>query len=418
MTAALSPTPTSASSTPDVSGAEATPSTTAHASPDSVGSLAPTTMATGSSATLEPLTPQQLLALKFAYTTREAQRLLLQGEQELFLLSGATVQPAPGDIVVARVIQIGQHKRLESPQSRRGTLFIGDMVVVAYGHRYASDQFHAVVPPDLGPCNLVAGGGVAARVIEQHAKIEPATAIEPLGLLATGEGRLTLASTCTHELLESDQPLSGRPRVVAVVGSSMNSGKSTTAGCLIRGLTTAGYTVGAAKVTGTGAGNDPGLYKDSGAHVVLDFTDYGYATTFRLDHQHIRQLLLSQVHDLMQGGADFIVLEIADGLLQEETRRLIDDSTFCATVDQIMFAAGDALGAAGGISLLRSHGLEVTTVTGLLTASPLAAAEARAALEVPITGTFALTDPEVALGLFGPAATAGLMTAQGARVNA
>lgn len=411
MVTALSPTPTST-----------TPSATSRLSGQALHSAvsAAGIEAQGSLSALETLSAQRIASAKFAYTTRNAQRYVEHSDQEFYLLSGATVEPQSGDIVVARVVEIGQHKRLESPQSRRRTLFVGDEIVLAYGNRYASDQFHAVVPPDLGSCHLVAAGGVAARVVEQHSQIQPATVIEPLGLLATRQGRVTMASTAPRDFLaphaaasqEPDQNESDReapapeaegaerPRVIAVVGSSMNSGKTTTAGCLIRGLASAGYAVGAGKITGTGAGNDPGLYLDSGAQTVVDFTDYGFPTTFREDHSVIRQLLVSEVRDLTDSGAEVIVVEIADGLFQAETRRLLDDSVFCDTVDQIMFAAGDALGAAGGIDLLRSHGLEVVTVTGLLTASPLAAAEARAALDVPITGTYALTDPEVAETLF------------------
>jgi hypothetical protein len=33
-------------------------------------------------------------------------------------------------------------------------LFVGDEILVAYGHRYAPAQFLAEVPPDLGGCHL------------------------------------------------------------------------------------------------------------------------------------------------------------------------------------------------------------------------------------------------------------------------
>jgi hypothetical protein len=46
-----------------------------------------------------------------------------------------------------------------------------DAIIVAYGHRYAPDQFEAYVPEDLGPCHLVAGGGVAAREAERATRI-------------------------------------------------------------------------------------------------------------------------------------------------------------------------------------------------------------------------------------------------------
>src|SRR5262245_3329437 len=71
--------------------------------------------------------------------------------------------PQAGDLVLARVDAIGYHGALQLTSGRRKTLFVGDEIVVAYGNRYAPNQFEAVVPRTLGPCHLVAGGGVAGK---------------------------------------------------------------------------------------------------------------------------------------------------------------------------------------------------------------------------------------------------------------
>lgn len=54
------------------------------------------------------------------------------------------------------------------------------------------------------------------------------------------------------------------------------------------------------------------------------------------------------------------------------------------TVDAVLFAAGDALGAAAGVARMRELDHHVLAAGGLLTASPLALQEARAALDVPV----------------------------------
>ena len=53
------------------------------------------------------------------------------------------VAPRAGDVVLARVTEIGKHTRLESEVSRRQLLFPGQEILVAYGDRYAPDQFLA-----------------------------------------------------------------------------------------------------------------------------------------------------------------------------------------------------------------------------------------------------------------------------------
>lgn len=102
---------------------------------------------------------------------------------------------------------------------------------------------------------------------------------------------------------------------------------------------------------------------------------------------------------LANSAADVVVIEIADGVYQGETRRLLADPVFQTVVDHVVFSAADALGATAGIQVLRGAGVTVAAVSGLLTASPLAAAEAAAVLDVPVLNTYSLCEPETALGL-------------------
>jgi len=348
---------------------------------------------------VQAVEPGRLTRVRAAYTTRFVAAETDSRPHAFRLLTGADVVPQPGDVLIARVTEIGKHMRLESPVSRRQLLFPGQEIMVAYGHRYAPDQFLAKVPASLEPCHLVAGGGVAGVVTAMHASINAPTAIEPVGLLADDEGVVNLARFAP---LRSGRPAGEsafRPPVVAVLGSSMNSGKSTTLGCLVNGLTNAGLSVAAGKATGTGSGNDPNLFKDSGAVRAIDFTDYGHPTTFQLEYGEVRALLVSMVEELAADAPDAIVIEIADGLYQGETGRLLRDPVLHETVDRVLFASQDALGASAGLQMLGAAGLEVAAVSGVLTASPLAAAEAGAVLDIPVVGTFDLCRAEVALGL-------------------
>ncbi|WP_324262330.1 hypothetical protein U4960_04205 [Altererythrobacter sp. H2] len=212
----------------------------------------------------------RLTAAKRAFTTRNvdlaaATRLVRSGWR-----------PEPGDLILARVIRLGQHRRLENIHGRRGDLYVGDEIIVAFGNRYAPDQFEAYVPQSLEPCHLVAGGGVAALAVNRHAAVKAPTDIEVIGVLVGENGRaLNLRDFATV------QPASDRPPlVIAVVGSSMNAGKTTTVAGLVHGLTRAGFRVGAAKLTGTGSGGDLWTMRDAGAELAVDFTDAGHASTF------------------------------------------------------------------------------------------------------------------------------------------
>lgn len=336
-----------------------------------------------------------------SYTTRFVASAVGRNPQNFHLIAGADVAPVPGDVVIARVSHISNHKRVETPESRKAVLFDGALVMLAYGHRYAADQFLAHVPDTLDHCHLVAAGGIAGVVTELHDRMKDPTGIEPLGLLATADGVVNV-----HDFAAFDNPLivatpQQRPRVIAVLGTSMNSGKSTTVACLVNGLTAAGQQVGAGKITGTGAGNDRMLYHDAGAHRVVDFTDFGYPTTFRMNFAEIRALTVNMINTL-SAGSDTVIVEIADGIYQDETARLLRDELFQECVDSVVFSAVDALGAKAGAEELIRAGLTVAAAAGVMTASPLATAEAVTVLEplgVPVISTYALTAPEVATGV-------------------
>ena len=61
--------------------------------------------------------------------------------------------------------------------------------------------------------------------------------------------------------------------------------------------------------------------------------------------------------------------------------------------------ASDALGAVAGVRELQEAGLEVAAVSGVLTSSPLATAEARQVLDVPVLDTFGMTAADTARDL-------------------
>lgn len=322
------------------------------------------------------LDPVRLSKVKAAYTTGHV-------PPEALTALTDEARPAAGDLVLARVTEIGQHTRLEAPSGRKARLFPGDEVLVCYGNRYAPDQFEAVVPDDLGPCHLVAAGGIAATALSWHADLEAPTALEPIGLVRSGNGTVLNLRQWRLPQLPVDAP---RPWTVAVLGTSMNAGKTTAAAGIVRGLRETGRRVGGAKVTGTGAGGDAWLLGDAGAHPVLDFTAVGFASTYRCTPAEVLTSLRTLCGHLADANVEVAVLEVADGLLQAETAALVADPEFAAHVDAVVFAAGDAVGAIAGVERLRALDLPVVAVSGCLTCSPLATREASAALDIPVLG--------------------------------
>jgi len=337
-----------------------------------------------------PLDAARLRRAKVAYTARR-----MAPERVETLITGQ-VHPRAGDLLLARVDTLRQHSRLELANGRRAHLYPGDEIVVCYANRYAPDQFHSVVPAGLEPCHLVAAGGIASRAVSRNAGIKPATEIRPIGLLGDRYGRVLSLSDFA---LAAARPRGPRPRVTAVVGTSMNAGKTTTAAYLIRGLAQAGMRVGAAKITGTGAGGDVWRMTDAGADEVLDFTDIGLGSTYCVAAAEIEQALVDLTDHLHAAGVEAVVIEIADGLYQAETARLLSSSVFAKRVDSVVFAAADAMSAVAGVGWLQERNLPVRVVTGTVSLSPLGSQEAEQHLTVPVVAAEALSEPRFAVAV-------------------
>jgi len=308
--------------------------------------------------------------------------------------------PKAGDLVLARVDSIGYHSALQLPDGRRKHLFVRDEIVVAYGNRYAPNQFEAVVPKTLGPCQLVAAGGVAAKALSWHSNVtKGATQITPIGLLAGQTG--DPANLRDYALPSIERLPSRRPPIVAVVGTAMDSGKTQTAGHLVKGLSHAGLRVGYAKVTGTGAGGDMWFLRDAGSNLVLDFTDAGAVSTYLLSAAEMERIFVTLVAHLTKARLDCIVLEIADGVLQRETSALLASDVFREAVGGVIFASCDAMGAVAGAAWLKSRNLPLVALSGVLTASPLQREEASKATGLPIFSRQDLAQEKAAQGILG-----------------
>lgn len=322
-----------------------------------------------------------------------AARRVDQGDAVQLHQDYAEVQP--GDLILARVLEIGQHRGIQLRSGRRATLFPGDLIVMPCGARYAPDQFEGVAEIDPDGTDMLAGGGCLGRMRYRNERVRPATRVLPLGCIADSEG--TALNIDAYRISE-DTSRSSVP-LIAVVGTSMNSGKTLATAKLSHGLRLAGLRVGAIKATGTGSFGDYHQYEDSGAHYVADFSDAGMATTYLTPMERIKNGIWSLLNAAEEAGCDVVVMEIADGLLQKETAELLRDTELRERLSGLVFACGDAVAAQGGAALLRSQGHRISVLTGMLSCSPMASQEANAATGLRVLTKSELAEPSEALSV-------------------
>jgi len=331
----------------------------------------------------------RLRGIKRAFSTRRVPN------EDIRLATKGDMRPMPGDLVLARVDRIGHHKRIERTDGRMADLYVGDEIVLAYGNRYAPDQFEAEIPDSLAPCHMVAAGGIASKALSSNDKARRPTEITPIGLIVDRSGKpINLASYALPAVNARELP-----PIVIVAGTSMNAGKTTTATSLIHGLVRAGFRVGAAKLTGTGAGGDFWSMTDAGAHKVLDFTDAGHASTYLCAPQEIEAITHKLFAQLAADDCDVIVAEIADGIFQRETVSLLKADFFRSLIQAIIFATVDAAGARDGANWLAGLGYNLLGISGMLTRSPLARRETEEATGLRTLSIEDLANPEFARSL-------------------
>jgi len=303
---------------------------------------------------------------------------------------GPQVEPGrAGDLIVARVVKIGAHDHAEDRHGRRMRLYPGDLVVGAYGNRYATDFYEGYVPaPGESITHLLTAGGLVGSVASAHDAHPDPTELEVMGRVVMNGGHPAsleeFARPIPREAIASSVP------TIVVVGTSMNAGKTTTAAGIIRGLSRAGLWVRAGKVTGSGSGKDRWSYADAGAHALFDFLDFGMASTFGYPLEQLAGTMRAIRDALIAEGSDAVVLEIADGLLQQETRWLLERRPVEEVA--VVFAATDALSAQSGVEILRALNLRVRAISGLVSRSPLAAREAETATGLPVVSPWRLAE--------------------------
>ncbi len=310
---------------------------------------------------------------KWAFTTRRVVR------SDVREISPQLSNARAGDLILCEVAEVGNHKKIQLAERRVSESYRGDLVVLCLGDRYAPDQFLASAVIDGPLLDLAAGGGVAGRVDAAHDLMKKPTKLRPLGLLTGEKGQvLNVANYALPHL-----PANNRVTVIGVFGASMNSGKTTAASSLAHGLKRAGHAVAGVKATGTGAFGDFNAVEDAGIPA-MDFTDVGMATTFRMPLERIEAGFDTLIATAAARGADVVVVEIADGVFQQETRAILKGSRIRNRLDGILFAAPDALSALGGVVVLEGMNLSPFAISGMVSCSPLATAEAAEATGLPI----------------------------------
>jgi len=282
---------------------------------------------------------------------------------------------------VGTVRSVQNTNRRSATNFRDAGLFPGSKLVAVLAPRAGTSTCVARVPDRPVPKLDLHGVGGQVGLIDPATRNSslyagPATIVTVLAALGDAEGR-----PMNMRRFGLDVPSEPRvrgpsdPRLVLVVGSDMDAGKTTTARRVIYSLRAMGHAVAAGKATGVGSLFDIASMFDAGATEVIDFAALGEPVTIGLSVDEVRNIFHKVFNHLRDsvGSGGYVVIELADGIWYRETRALMEDSAICDLVNDVVFACHSILDAENGLALLSQmgYGSKVRALSGKFGSSGL-----------------------------------------------
>jgi hypothetical protein len=312
---------------------------------------------------------------------------------------GDEIPAVEGGVLAVQVLNSKSvYNQLELPSGRFSNVKSGDLAAVALGHREALFGYSGYVPEFIKPgdhLNILNMGGVLGVCNGINPDLGEPFICEVLGQVLhfpyLGERIGVPANITQGALALSDELNVQKVPVVAVVGTSMNSGKTVAACALVQGFTHRGLRVAAGKATGVSLRRDILAMEDAGARKTLIFTDFGIVATTATNAPKAARALLTQ---LAVDKPDIIVLELGDGLIGHYgVDAILDDPEVRQCFNTVVLAASDPVAAWGGAHLLAErHQLHATVITGPATDNSIGITLAKQ--QTGVSAHNARSDPE------------------------
>lgn len=315
-------------------------------------------------------------------TTSRPRRVILDKIASASLLAdlkprvdlGSEIPARAGTVVAGRILNAKTvYNELEDYHGRMRLAMPGDIVAGVLGHRNALSGYVGEVPAsvEVGDIiNILNLGGVMGKCTSYNPAVGSPFDVEVLGSVMHypefGE-RVARPVVIEQSPELQDKTLPDHlPPIAVMVGSAMNSGK-TTANCeLLRQFKRKGLKVAAAKCTGVSLQRDVLEMRDFGASMIQSFMHLGVITTSQNDSADVTRAIIRR---LAADKPDAILLEFGDGLLGTYgVAEILRDVGIHAVLSAVMLCASDPVSAWGGMMLLRDRfDIKASVITGPVT---------------------------------------------------
>ena len=274
--------------------------------------------------------------------------------------------PLEGNVVIVEALdERATNNVLEHSNGRLGSLKQGDVIPGVFGRRRALREFSGHVPEQVAAgdvLHLLCESGVVGALDGHNESWGSPLAVRVLGAALGDDGE---PLNIKQEAVPHQTDLPASAPIIAILGTSMDSGKTTAAIELIKFLTGKGLKVAAAKLAGVAFMQDPLKLQDAGAWPVMDLLDAGIPSTCNNPDDALGAAL-GVLAEINKSNPDLIVVEFGDGILGEyNVGHMLSSQALTQHITACIVAAGDLVGVWGAQQLLANYGLQPTTITGL-----------------------------------------------------
>lgn len=276
-------------------------------------------------------------------------------------------RPQSGDVVAVRITDVNDtYRKLDLEGGELVDLEEGDVVVGALGNRAGVKGYIGNVPESLDEgdeLSFLGSGGVFGVYKSSAKELEKPCKGEFLGYIRNEND---LRNMKDHGIEKADE-ITKDPKLVAVVASRMDAGKTTLATKLIENLSE-DYSIGSLKLTGSARERDRLSMYDAGSKLSLDFVDAGIPTTVEDPETVISSAKGLINHAWDSNELDFIVIEFGAGLISNyRVREVLRDLDVKESVFSVCGVSLDVMGAYGLKEVLEDMDYSLSFISGPIT---------------------------------------------------
>ncbi len=269
-------------------------------------------------------------------------------------------QWATGDYVVGEVISpCGKAPTIELTTGRMVEVLDGDLVIGAFGVRRATlevvgDWQH--IEAD-GLMEDLTGGGLFGKATSVSFLVD-----DLVPLVYRGHVVRQGTKVCMKDFVPNVPVMPYNCPTIITIGTSMSSGKTTTARVIIHELKRKGLKVIGAKFTGAGRCRDILAMQDAGAEKIYDFVDMGLPSSI-CEPEEFRVALRKLLSAIAAEKPDVMVAEVGASPFEPYNGSIVLEEIKEQIVCTVMCAA-DPYGVVG---ITHSFGLTPDVISGIVT---------------------------------------------------